>query len=124
MNPREEIMKNPESLAILKDALEKGVVIDGFTLVDDNIILVDDEDVKVFDDPIRRRSSSVGLGLATAMVQMTYIPHIDNIVLSNGKHTKKIDIYRRYEPNPDAQHRNERCKCGSGKKYKHCCIKK
>ncbi len=124
MNPREEIMNNPESLAILKDALEKGVVIDGFTLVDDNIILVDDEDVKVFDDPIRRRSSSVGLGLATAMAQMAYIPYIDDIVLSDGPRTKKINIYRKYKPNPDAQPRNERCKCGSGKKHKYCCIKK
>lgn len=115
MNPIEEIMNDPEALAIVKDALEKGVVIDGFTLFDDDVIVVDDTPEKSIE--IRRRSSLVGyLGLATAMAQMSYIPHIDDIVLSDGKRTKKIDIYRKYVPNPDAQPRNDPCKCGSGKK--------
>ena len=125
INTRQQIMNNPEALAIMKDALEKGVLIDGFSLVDDNIIVIDDTDTYEENIPIRRRSSPLGyLGIATSIAQMAYLPYIDDIVLSDSRRTKKIDIYREHKPDPDAQPRNERCKCGSGKKYKQCCIKK
>ena len=71
-----------------------------------------------------RRSYLPYLGFATMMAQAAHAPYIDDIVLSDGPRTKKVDIYRKYEPNPDSQPRNEKCKCGSGKKYKFCCIKK
>jgi uncharacterized protein YchJ len=51
-----------------------------------------------------------------------YAPEINLVI--NDRPVKKIDIYRKYVPNPDQQPRNEKCKCGSGKKYKVCCIKK
>lgn len=39
---------------------------------------------------------------------------------------KKIEkpIYKNVEPQPKQQGRNEICNCGSGKKFKHCCINK
>jgi uncharacterized protein YecA (UPF0149 family) len=74
--------------------------------------------------PAKGRIGGKYLALATMMAQVEHAPYIDDVILSGGKRTKRIDIYREYKPDPDAQPRNERCKCGSGKKFKHCCIKK
>lgn len=35
-----------------------------------------------------------------------------------------IDPYRKPERNePNRPRRNDKCPCGSGKKYKHCCLR-
>lgn len=42
-----------------------------------------------------------------------------------GKHPKKIKVYRRSEVRTEPKvGRNQRCKCGSGLKFKNCCLKK
>lgn len=115
---REEIMKNPEVVEVIKDALEKGVVIEGFTLEEDK-----DDDGLV----TRPTKSKINGYLGFAMMASAMSSLVDSEYTVHDitkKHTKKIDIYRKYVPNPDAQPINEKCKCGSGKKYKHCCIKK
>jgi len=117
MNIREQIMNNPESLGILKGALSKGVVIEGFKLVDDNVIVVDSLPDFVIPESYAYHAREV-------MEMKSTVDDITRTSMNFGARTKKIEIYRRYEPNPDAQPRNERCKCGSGKKHKHCCIKK
>ena len=117
MNIREQIMKDPKALVLLTDALSKGVLIEGFKLVDDNVIVVDSLPDFVIPESYAYHAREV-------MEMKSIVDDITRASMNFGARTKKIDVYRRYEPNPDAQPRNERCKCGSGKKHKHCCIKK
>ena len=64
------------------------------------------------------------IGAIYGSTYLEYKSAIDLATINFDRSVKKIDIYRKYVPNPDQQPRNEKCKCGSGKKYKVCCIKK
>lgn len=127
MNPIEKLINDPESVEVIKDALALGVI-EGFSLENDPKIVLDPIEGLELDVRPRRQSYRY-LGFAmmasamSGLADIDYTPY-DKIALSGGKRTKRIDIYREYKPNPDAQPRNERCKCGSGNKHKHCCIKK
>jgi uncharacterized protein YecA (UPF0149 family) len=115
-----------EDAKYLNETIQKCFDICGYDVYDICMALIEEKE-----KPVKETKRHYGiLGVAGMMIaamprvaQIDYTSY-DKIALSRGTRTKRIDIYREYKPDPDAQPRNERCKCGSGKKFKHCCIKK
>ena len=66
-----------------------------------------------------------GAGFLSAI----YLPHIEELLsvmpLSTISRKRKWERVTRYNPLTDKllQKRNEPCACGSGKKFKKCCMK-
>ena len=62
---------------------------------------------------------------AKEILKNTYLDMVASKLKSKKKNVKEITVCNNgaYKAKPK-QNRNELCACGSGKKYKHCCINK